>query len=520
MLQFFHNLKLGKKMLLAPLVVFIFLMGIALVTFHVISMQNHSIDDIYNNRFKGYQKASQILADMIQVQANTHKILNWASANYDRTKIEGLAKEQTAQSNESAKMVKELLGSKVLTAEEKKYYQAALQYIVDLQTSVDSMAKMAVESPAAATISMATTDDKFQILTKILRDLNVVEDRLSKTRYDESAGSFQSSLKVFWVFLGLAVIFSFLTSLAITRLILKPIREAIRVLRDVAEGDLTQDIALKSRDEIGELVDTVNQMRLKMGGAVGQAMMISRDISDSSSNDAASLEETSASLEEIASMTKQNAANTGQANHLMVSVKETIAKANSSMSELTHSMKAITSASEQTQKIVKSIDEIAFQTNLLALNAAVEAARAGEAGAGFAVVADEVRNLAMRATESAKDSSGLIKDIVTKVKSGENLVQVTSDEFEQVRKSSDKVVELMGEISTASQEQAHGLDQINQAIAAMNTTTQVNAGNAEKLSEIMSKFKTENRGQSQKHRKRLTYHPDEEKLIGLEPALI
>jgi methyl-accepting chemotaxis protein len=176
----------------------------------------------------------------------------------------------------------------------------------------------------------------------------------------------------------------------------------------------------------------------------------------------------------------------------MIMARGAIQKANESMTELTRSMKEITKASEQTQKIVKSIDEIAFQTNLLALNASVEAARAGEAGAGFAVVADEVRNLAMRAKESARDSSNLIEDIVHKVKSGEQLVNVTSTAFGQVTSSSDKVVILMEEIATASREQSQGISQVNSAIAEMSSTTQQNAGNAENLSNIMSIFKTEN----------------------------
>jgi methyl-accepting chemotaxis protein len=189
-------------------------------------------------------------------------------------------------------------------------------------------------------------------------------------------------------------------------------------------------------------------------------------------------------------MIKQNATNTDEANRLLRFAKEAIHKANDSMAELTSSMKEINKASEQTQKIVKSIDEIAFQTNLLALNASVEAARAGEAGAGFAVVADEVRNLAMRATESAHSSSALIQDIVSKVKNGESLVNVTSGAFGQVTSSSDKVADLMENISIASQEQSRGIDQVNIAIAEMNISTQQNAGNAESLSSIMSMFKT------------------------------
>jgi len=174
----------------------------------------------------------------------------------------------------------------------------------------------------------------------------------------------------------------------------------------------------------------------------------------------------------------------------MNTAKQAIQKANFSMADLTVSMKQIASSSEQTQKIVKSIDEIAFQTNLLALNAAVEAARAGEAGAGFAVVADEVRNLAMRATEAARNTSELIDDIAVKVKGGDTLVNTTNDAFQQVTTSSSKVVELMAEIAAASQEQSQGIDQVNRAVAEMNQVTQQNAASAEELASIMSMFKT------------------------------
>jgi methyl-accepting chemotaxis protein len=149
------------------------------------------------------------------------------------------------------------------------------------------------------------------------------------------------------------------------------------------------------------------------------------------------------------------------------------------MTELIQSMKEVNSASEETAKIVKTIDEIAFQTNLLALNAAVEAARAGEAGAGFAVVADEVRNLAMRAAEAAKNTANLIEGTVSKVKQGSDLVGKTAEAFSQVASSSTKMKELVGEISAASTEQSQGVEQINKAINEMSQVTQHVAASAE-----------------------------------------
>jgi len=142
-------------------------------------------------------------------------------------------------------------------------------------------------------------------------------------------------------------------------------------------------------------------------------------------------------------------------------------------------MNEISRASEDTSKIVKSIDEIAFQTNLLALNAAVEAARAGEAGAGFAVVADEVRNLAMRAADAAKNTSNLIEMTVKKVKDGSGLVLKTNEAFVKMASTASNVAQLVAEIAAASKEQSQGIEQVNNAVTEMEKVVQQNAANAE-----------------------------------------
>jgi len=230
---------------------------------------------------------------------------------------------------------------------------------------------------------------------------------------------------------------------------------------------------------INIITEELNESADQVASVSGQVSSSGQALSEGASEQASSLEETSSSLEEMSSMTKLNADNATQADNLMKDSNEIIDRANKSMDEVTLSMGEIRKASEETQKIIKTIDEIAFQTNLLALNAAVEAARAGETGAGFAVVADEVRNLAMRAADAAKNTSGLIENTVEKVKGGAENVSKTNEAFTEVASSAAKVGELVSEITAASHEQAQGLEQVNKAIAEMDKVTQQNAANAE-----------------------------------------
>jgi methyl-accepting chemotaxis protein len=230
---------------------------------------------------------------------------------------------------------------------------------------------------------------------------------------------------------------------------------------------------------INRLINGMNTGAEEVSSAAGQVSSASQSLAEGASEQAASIEETSSSLEEMSSMTKQNADHAREADTLMKEATQVVDSANRSMDELASSMAEITQASEETQKIVKTIDEIAFQTNLLALNAAVEAARAGEAGAGFAVVADEVRNLAMRAAEAAKNTSELIEGTSKRINDGSDLMSRTNKGFDEVAATSVKVAELVAEIAAASKEQAQGIDQINSAVAEMDKVVQQNAASAE-----------------------------------------
>jgi len=246
-----------------------------------------------------------------------------------------------------------------------------------------------------------------------------------------------------------------------------------------------RSIVTSVRKAASELTESADHI----ASASGRLSSSSRQFAEGSSSQASAIEETSASLEEMDSMTKLNTANVVKADGLMKDANRIIANANVAMAGLTTSMEEISGASEDTSKIVKTIDEIAFQTNLLALNAAVEAARAGEVGAGFAVVADEVRNLALRAADAARSTAALIEDTAKKVNDGSRLVSTTNDEFSTVAESIASVGVLVAEIADASGQQAAGIEQVNKAVSDMDRVVQQNAASSEEnagLSEEMN----------------------------------
>jgi len=227
------------------------------------------------------------------------------------------------------------------------------------------------------------------------------------------------------------------------------------------------------------VITTLSSGSEQISSASGQVSDSSQSLAEGASVQASSLEETSASLEELSSMTKQNSDNARQANAMAGEASASAQESRAAMERMGQAIGKIKASADETAKIIKTIDEIAFQTNLLALNAAVEAARAGDAGKGFAVVAEEVRNLARRSAEAAKSTASLIEGAQ---KNADNGVAVSGEVGRFLVQIADKVQKLsglVGEVSVASEEQTKGLSQITNAVTEMDKVTQGNAASAE-----------------------------------------
>lgn len=272
-------------------------------------------------------------------------------------------------------------------------------------------------------------------------------------------------------------------------ILLKPLAVAIGHIREIANGNLTENVLSSGRNEISELTASLRHMQQALITTVGSVREGSdaiysgateiaagnNDLSSRTEQQAASLEETAASMEELTATVKQNAENARQASQLALSASETASRGGKVVDGVVKTMHDIAGSSKKIADITSVIDGIAFQTNILALNAAVEAARAGEQGRGFAVVAGEVRNLASRSAQAAKEIKSLIVDSVNRVNTGSVLVESAGETMSDIVNAVTRVTDIMGEIASASDEQSRGIDQVALAVSEMDRVTQQNA---------------------------------------------
>lgn len=363
--------------------------------------------------------------------------------------------EKIAALNERGKKDLALMGASLTEGEIKKEYDHLINLFMRQNPNLETLMKMMAENRKDE--AMAFMEGEVTVVEKMITDsfhkiirmeIDQADATMQQSASRAHAATWFASVSTVIAFL-LAVGIGFLMSAMITR----PIARVIEGLGDGSD---------------------------QVSAAASQVATSSQHLADGSSNQASAIEETSSSLEEMSSMTRQNADNARLANDMMM--KEAAPNFHlieERMGTMEKAMQASVSASEETAKVIKTIDEIAFQTNLLALNAAVEAARAGEAGAGFAVVADEVRNLAMRATEAAKNTQDLISNSTGRIKEATTIYGQVSEAMGKNGEIAKKVSELVGEIAAASHEQAQGISQVNAAVVEMDKVAQQTAASAE-----------------------------------------
>ncbi len=288
---------------------------------------------------------------------------------------------------------------------------------------------------------------------------------------------------------AVVIIFILGMLLTVSRFVSRPMGKLVEMLKQY-DVDLTLEMPIQTRDEIGQVAGLLNRFVAKLNNVVGRAQKAALVVGEQVGGQASSIEQLSGTSEVIAATTKENSDNSRQAAELMNQINAKVNQAGASISTLSDSMADLTASSHRVAEIMKTIDDIAFQTNMLSLNAAVEAARAGDAGAGFAVVAGEVRALALRAAEAAQNTSQLIEGTISRIENSNDMVASVNRVFETVTEQITTASNLITDIAEASTKQAEGVEQINSTLRDVDQTTQVNAKQADGLSETMSTFQT------------------------------
>lgn len=336
-------------------------------------------------------------------------------------------------------------------------------------------------------------DRQFEIT---LDNLLAFREKYAQQLNNEAQSRFVNSMMTIGLFALLFTLIIVGIFILLRRRVLSPLDAARLHCQKMAAGELNLPVVSNSKDEIGGMMSALEQMRLSLVQIISQVRNSSQsvayaaeeiaagntDLSARTEEQAASLGQTAASMEELTSTVKYTSENTQQANSLAGNMRSAAQEGNAIVEEAVVSMKEIETSSGKIGTIIGIIEDIAFQTNILALNAAVEAARAGEQGRGFAVVATEVRNLAQRSSVAAKEIKELIELSGRQVLVGSDRVTSAGESMQRIINSVKQVSELMSEIALSTGEQSRGIDQINLAVAQMDTVTQQNAALVEEAS--------------------------------------
>ena len=380
-------------------------------------------------------------------------------------------KKAVASSDENIGQARERMdkASKVFKDEEVTLYNDFLNTFstwVEKTRKVVTLARDPDQFKFATRISYGSAAESFGSMRSIIDQLtgmmqkrisavmNRVKDKGAEIEKDSTEME-EDSQKIIWAFIGIALVF---------------------VLAIMVSGVLLSQSITRP---IGQAVSKLSEVASVTASASSEVATSSQTLAEGASEQAASLEETSATLEEVSTMSRRNSEHTHEASGMAKEMRNLASQGSSSMERMRTAIDEIKGSSDQTAKIIKTIDEIAFQTNLLALNAAVEAARAGDAGRGFAVVAEEVRNLAMRSAEAAKDTNAIIEDSQNKANQGVQVATEVGAVLDQLVSSAEKVESLVAQVTSASAEQTQSINQVASGMSQMESLTQSNAATAE-----------------------------------------
>ncbi|HEX6319711.1 MAG TPA: methyl-accepting chemotaxis protein [Burkholderiales bacterium] len=481
-------MKLSVKLMIAPLVAIGFLVAMGAASYSALRLQQEAANTFYQGVFGRYKSVVEAGSTLGDVHAGIYRLLSLSGA-VEESRMIAEAGEVKWRLEEAKNTILQLASLSDKGEAGDALLDSAVQKLDKYAKAVELAIDLGTVDANTGTAAMQTADFAYQELTKDFAALVEAERNKAEELFGVTRASFHSAWNTMLVLAIAAVIGSLLAAGLQARAMVVRLRRATNSAEALARGDLSRRAKADSRDEVGQmlaalsnsteqlarLVGTVRQITESVQAASGEIARGNQDLSARTEEQASSLEETASSLEELTTTVRQNAENAQRASQLAADATGAASKGGHVVQQVVDTMDRITGSSRKISEITAVIDSIAFQTNLLALNAAVEAARAGEQGRGFAVVAAEVRSLAQRSSGSAKEIKRLIEESVDLVQSGSQLVGQAGSTMDEIMDAVKRVTEIVTAITTASQEQSMGIDQVNQAMAQIDRVTQQNA---------------------------------------------
>ncbi|HDZ49403.1 hypothetical protein LCGC14_0544590 [marine sediment metagenome] len=492
MLLLNRSVKLRLAVSLGACILMLIVVGI--IGLYSLSKTNDALNSTYEGNVL-------TLGDLIKVnQALLGNRVKITAEQRDRTPASAITTKQEVAENDAIidAAWNDYFPERVSGDQERAVAESFIVSLASLRAGIDDINAAMIGNDYDAAREIATTT----LRAEYPKVLTAIQGLIDLNSAQAAANNQQSSSDYIWTrnfVIGVmvaAIIFGVLLSIWLIRGIMTPLGKAQALANAMAEGRLDNDVDASAKDEFGVMLRALKSMETKFSQVVmsvrnnaesvnvaaDEIVLGTDDLSRRTQEQASSIEQTAASMDEITSTVRQNADNASEADKLVHDVNQQANAGGEIAGQAIKAMEGINASSRKIAGIVGLIDEIAFQTNLLALNASVEAARAGEQGRGFAVVANEVRNLAGRSADAAKEIKKLVEESIGQVDTGSSLVNQAGKSLEGIVHGVQRVTVLMGEIATASREQAQGIDQVNTAVSQMDSVTQQNASLVEESS--------------------------------------
>ena len=474
MKKFLFDLKMSKKLMVAPAIVMLLLIAFGVMTYIGLTSQKNLINE-YSARFTNYQKSSGILLDIEAVHSNLYRLLSWATAKYDPAKVAALGKEQTDTIDKNMKLVKEKLGSKLLTEKERKLYEVLNSALTDYRKAASDVIDLSESDINMATMFMGTADDKFDAIRKQMSEVAKLEDAMGKAMEESATRKIALVVTVLISTFLAALLIAVIGSIVMARIITAPLGVALATVRRVAEGDLNISLEEGSKDEIGQIINAMGGMVANLRSMVGK------------------IKDASGELASTAGQISDNSAQLIKSAHSQASATD---ETSCTMEQMAASIQSVASNADalavNTDEVSSSIQELGVSSEEVAKSAETMASSVSETSATIEQMTISIEKVAQNTEElasSVSETSSTIEQMTVSIEqvavSSQELQKVVSEAsatIEQmavsIKQTADNVTEADVVAKTAAKEGLAGQQAVQDALAAMQRVAEVSGKTA------------------------------------------